>query len=482
MDDTPKESCGVFGLYAPGSPVSHMVYLGLFALQHRGQEAAGIAVCDGDKIWVDKDTGLVSTIFNDRRLHTLQGDIAIGHTRYSTTGSGDWSNCQPVYRDAGQHQFALAHNGNLVNTAALAADLGLDYDGLGSDSSVAAELLARQLTTTRPATGSSALVEAFISVLPQMSGAYSFVLLGSGCLVGVRDPHGVRPLFLGKLDNGWVLASETPALDVVGATVVREIEPGEMVVITDSGVESRSPFPAEAINPKLCSFEFVYFARPDGNLMGHNVHRVRQRMGEALARQSPVAADAVVPIPESSVPGAQGYAHESGIPYVDGFVKNRYIGRTFIAPTQELRRNAVKIKLNPIKENITGKRLVVVEDSIIRATTLIETMRMLRDAGAAEIHLRVLSPPYRWPCWYGMDTTDRSRLVAAHNTVEQIRQMLGADSLAYLEIEPMLEAISPTGTKKLCTACLTGDYPIPVPRNDIGDKIPAADQSVVASR
>ncbi|WP_330256906.1 amidophosphoribosyltransferase [Nocardia sp. NBC_00565] len=463
MDDSaPKESCGVFGLYAPGSPVSHMVYLGLFALQHRGQEAAGIAVSEGDKIWVDKDTGLVSTIFNDYRLQTLRGELAIGHTRYSTTGSGDWQNSQPVYRQVGEHQFALAHNGNLVNTEPLAAELGVPADGIGSDSDLAAELLARELH------GGSGdqdeLVEAFVRTLPRLSGAYSFVLLSQDAIIGVRDPHGFRPLFLGRLnDGGWALASETPALDVIDAAVVREIQPGEMVVIDGAGVKSLWPFPAEAIVPKFCSFEYVYFARPDGNLRGQNVHRVRQRMGEALARQAPVDADAVVPIPESSVPGAQGYAHESGIPYVDGFVKNRYIGRTFIAPTQQLRRNAVKIKLNPIRENIEGKRLVVVEDSIIRATTLLETMRMLRNSGVAEIHLRVLSPPYKWPCWYGMDTTDQSKLVAAQMSVEQIRTFLGADSLAYLDIDAMLTAISPEDTTGLCTACLTGDYPIPVP-------------------
>ncbi|WP_327116566.1 amidophosphoribosyltransferase [Nocardia sp. NBC_01730] len=465
MDDSPKEACGVFGLYAPGNPVSHLTYLGLFALQHRGQEAAGIAVSDGQKMWVDKDTGLVSTIFDDRRLQTLQGDLAIGHTRYSTTGSGDWSNCQPVYRDVRRHQFALAHNGNLVNTAQLSADLGIPYDGIGSDSGLVAELLARELSDDACNGDQQEVVDAFTRTIPQLSGAFSLVLLGSDFLIGARDPQGFRPLFLGQLDDGWVLASETPALDVVGAETVREIAPGEVVVINAGGVHSMTPTPA--VEHALCSFEFVYFARPDGNLLGQNVHRVRQRMGEALARQDPVQADAVVPIPESSVPGAQGYARESGIPFVDGFVKNRYIGRTFIAPNQELRSNAVRIKLNPIRENIEGQRLVVVEDSIIRATTLRETMRMMRKAGAAEIHLRVLSPPYKWPCWFGMDTTDRSKLVASRMSVEEIREYLGADSLAYLDIDDMVEAITPGKRTGLCTACLTGDYPIPVPDSAI---------------
>ncbi|MGW4788567.1 amidophosphoribosyltransferase [Streptomyces sp. NPDC004230] len=458
-----REACGVFGVWAPGTPVSHTVYLGLFALQHRGQESAGIAVSDGAKIWVDKDMGLVSTIFDDHRLRALQGHSAIGHTRYSTTGASSWANSQPVYRTAAKHHFALAHNGNLVNTTSLAERAGLEPGGIGSDSDVASALLARELVQDGQVSGRDALIPAFLRVLRLLQGAYSFVMLTDHCLVGARDPQGFRPLFLGRLGDGWVLASETPALDVVGAEVVREIEPGEVVVISDGKVESHHPFPADVVTSRLCSFEYVYFARPDGYLRGQNVHRVRQRMGEALARQAPAPADYVVPIPESSIPGAQGYARESGLPYVDGFIKNRYIGRTFIAPTQELRRNAVRIKLNPIRENIEGRRLIVVEDSIVRATTLRETMRMLRSAGAAEIHLRVLSPPYRWPCFYGMNTTDRSQLIAANKNVDEIRDYLGAESLAYLGIDAMLEAISPDDTSGLCTACLTGEYPTPLP-------------------
>ncbi|WP_405818759.1 amidophosphoribosyltransferase [Streptomyces sp. NBC_01390] len=463
-DDKPKEACGVFGLWAPGSPVSHTIYLGLFALQHRGQESAGIAVSDGLKIWVDKGMGLVPTIFDDHRLQALQGRAGIGHTRYATTGSSSWANAQPVYGNAAELHFALAHNGNLVNTEDLARELGLGADEFGSDSDVAAALLVRELEGDRTA-DDHALVSAFARVLPRLKGAFSLVLLADDCLVGVRDPRGFRPLFLGKLegDGGWVLASETPALDVVGAEVVREVEPGEMVVIDADGVRSLRPSWPETPEPRLCSFEYVYFARPDGYLRGQNVHRVRQRMGEELARQAPADADIVVPIPESSIPGAQGYAHESGIPYVDGFIKNRYIGRTFIAPTQELRRNAVRIKLNPIRDNVAGKRVVVIEDSIVRATTLRETMRMLRQADVAEIHLRVLSPPYRWPCFYGMATTDRSQLIAAELEVDQIREYLGADSLAYLESDAMLRAIDPQDPSGLCTACLTGDYPTPVP-------------------
>ena len=459
-----KEACGVFGVYAPGHPVSHLTFEGLYALQHRGQESAGIAVSDSSRIWVDRGMGLVSAVFDEHRLAALSGELAIGHTRYSTTGSSTWQNAQPVYRGVEGTRFALAHNGNLVNTADLADEVGLLPGTATSDSDVVAELVAAELRDRpddEPADG-RAFERALARVLPRLRGAFSFVLLDAERLIGVRDPNGFRPLFLGRLDGGWVLASETPALDVTGASVVREVEPGEMVVIDSTGVRSVHPFPAERVDPRLCVFEFVYFARPDGQLYGQSVHQVRRRMGEELAVQAPVAADVVVPIPESSVPGAQGYSRASGIPYADGFMKNRYIGRTFIAPSQEMRSRAVRMKLNPIKENVAGQRVVVVEDSIVRATTLRETMRMLRDAGAAEIHLRVLSPPYRWPCFFGMDTGDRSKLIAARLDVEGIREYLGADSLVYITLDRMLRAI---GTVKggFCTACLTGEYPVPVP-------------------
>jgi amidophosphoribosyltransferase len=443
-----------------------MTYLGLFALQHRGQESAGIAVSDGAKIWVYRGMGLVSSIFDDHSLAALQGHIAVGHTRYSTTGSSTWANAQPVYRDTESYQFVLAHNGNLVNTQELMAGEELDLGEVDSDSDVVAGMLANELLRQLPAEDEAGRFESGLArILPRLSGAYSFVLMTETSLIGIRDPNGFRPLFLGRISGdpgGWVLASETPALDVIGADVVREIEPGEMVVITADGYHSVRPFPDEEIHPTFCAFEYVYFARPDGELRGVNVHGARQRMGESLARQAPVEADLVIPVPESGIPGAQGFARQSGIPYADGFIKNRYIGRSFIAPTQELRQNAVRIKLNPIKENVQGKRLIVVEDSIVRATTLRETMRMLRKAGAAEIHLRVLSPPYRWPCYFGMNTTDRSQLIAANLEVHEIREYLGADSLAYLDLQAMLTAISPRPAG-FCTACLTGEYPMPVP-------------------
>lgn len=396
---------------------------------------------------IDKDMGLVSTIFDEHRLRALPGGLAIGHTRYATTGASAWHNAQPVARQAGDVFFALGHNGNLVNTEEL-------VPGLGSDSDVVAALLAESL-------GDGDLPSALGEVLPRLRGAYSLVIMDEDRLIGARDPNGFRPLFLGRCDTGgWVLASETPALDVVGARVIREIDPGELVVIDDEGVHSTQFAPPQ--RRALCSFEFVYIARPDGKLAGIGVHAARRRMGAALARQAHVDADMVMPIPDSSTPGAQGYAAESGIEYGDGLIKNRYIGRTFIAPTQQLRDNAVRIKFNAIEDNVAGKRLVVVEDSIVRATTLRSTMKLLRNAGAAEIHLRVLSAPYRWSCFYGLDTSDRSKLIASTMSVEQIRDHLGADSLAYLDLDAMLTAISPE-PNGFCTACMTGDYPVPIP-------------------
>jgi amidophosphoribosyltransferase len=461
--DTPKEACGVFGVYAPGQPVAHLTYLGLYALQHRGQESAGMAVSDGESMLIDKDMGLVSNVFNDRRLAALTGHLAIGHTRYSTTGSSTWRNAQPVYRSAGDTQFALAHNGNLVNTAALAEEAGMLPGTVASDSDLVAELLAEQLLAhgADRADGRD-LEHALLASLPRFHGAFSFVLMDESHLIGVRDPNGFRPLCLGKLDGGWVLASESPALDTIGAHFVREVEPGEMVVIDAGGCRSHRPFAEDRIDPRLCVFEFVYFARPDAKLYGQSVHLARQRMGEQLAEQAPVEADLVIPVPESGVPAAQGYARASGIPYGDGFVKNRYIGRTFIAPSQALRTKAVQMKLNPLRDNVQGKRLVVVDDSIVRGTTSREMVRMLREVGAAEVHLRIMSPPYRWPCFFGMDTGDRADLIAANMTITEIADFLAVDSLAYISIDRLVEA---TGARNagFCSACLTGEYPVEVP-------------------
>ena len=474
-----KEACGVFGVYAPGIATSYVVYDGLFALQHRGQESAGIAVSDGGQIMTLKDMGLVSNVFDDYKLASLQGHLAIGHTRYSTTGSSTWRNAQPVYCDTGAGGFALGHNGNLTNTAALAEEAGMLPGTVASDTDLIAQLIAAhrkprdegslELGTYDDVEQSLEL--ALMQVLPRLEGAFSLVLCDVERLIGVRDPNGFRPLCLGRLDaGGWVLASETPALDVVGAHFVREIDPGEMVIIDASGPRSLRPFSPTRIDPKLCVFEFVYFARPDSVLYGKEVYGARGRMGELLAEQAPLPPDTeavprpamVMGVPDSGVPAAEGYARRSGIAYGQGLVKNRYIGRTFIAPDQHKRDVGVRRKLNPLHAAIAGKRLVVVEDSIVRGTTLKQAVRLLREAGAAEVHLRVSSPPYQWPCFYGMDTGTRSELLAANLSVGEIREFLGVDTLAYLSLENMLRAIEAPGAG-FCTACLTGDYPVDVP-------------------
>jgi amidophosphoribosyltransferase len=454
----PREACGVFGVYAPGQPVSHITYDGLYALQHRGQESAGMAVSDGDDIVIVKDMGLVSNVFNEYKLAGLQGHLAAGHTRYSTSGSSTWHNAQPVYRSVEGSAFALGHNGNLTNTEALAADAGMLPGVVASDSDLVAELLARHLASNRGDT----LVDALHAVLPTLRGAFSLVLIDEDRLIGVRDPNGFRPLCLGRLDGGWVLASETPALDVVGAHFVREVGPGEMLSIDADGQRSTHPFPSERIDPRLCIFEFVYLARPDSRLYGKEVHGARQRMGERLAEQSPVDADMVMGVPDSGIPAAEGYARRSGIPYGQGLVKNRYIGRTFIWPDQGQRDQGVRRKLNPLRDNINGKRLVVVDDSIVRGTTTRAMVRMLRDAGAVEVHLRISSPPYRWPCFYGLDTGTRAELIAANLEVGEIREYVGADSLVYLELGALEDAVGASGAG-FCTACLTGEYPVEVP-------------------
>ena len=463
--DELKEACGVFGVYAPGQPVAHLVYLGLYALQHRGQESAGMAVSDGDSITVVKDMGLVTHVFDDRTLAPLQGHVAMGHVRYSTTGASTWSNAQPIYRPGGGAGFALGHNGNLVNTAHLADEAGVLPGMVKSDSDLVAEMLHAEIVAT-----GGTLEDALPAVLTRLEGAFSLVIMDEDRLIGVRDPTGFRPLCLGRLDRGWVLASETTALDIVDAHFVRELDPGEMVVIDGSGTRSSHPFPAERVDPKLCLFEFVYFARHDSRLYGRTLHSARQRMGEHLARQAPLLPDnhvpprpaLVMPVPEGGIPAAEGYARESGIPFGHGLVRNRYMGRTFIAPGQEKRAQGVRIKLNPMPENIAGKRLVVVEDSIVRGTTMRALVAMLRDAGAAEVHLRIASPPYRWPCFFGMDTGTRAELLAADLTVPQVRDYIGCDTLAYLDLDGLLAATG-VATSGFCTACLTGEYPVDVP-------------------
>ncbi len=464
-DDELKEACGVFGIYAPGQSVAHLTYLGMFALQHRGQEAAGMSVSDGTEIITVKDNGLVSSVFTDRVLNGLPGHLAIGHDRYSTTGASTWQNAQPVTREAAGHQIALGHNGNLVNTAELAEDLGM-LPGSGavtSDSDLVVEMLARAIERSeRHRSDDRHLEAAMLEVMPKLRGAFSIVCMDEGHVVGVRDPNGFRPLCLGRLESGWVLASETPALDLVGASFVREIEPGEMIVIDATGYRSVRAFPEAEVNPSLCLFEFVYFARPDSTLYGKNVHSARVRMGEQLAQQAPVEADMVMGVPESGLPAAEGFARQSGIPVGAGLVKNRYIGRSFIAPSQEARAAAVRMKLNPLKENLQGKRLIVVDDSIVRGTTQRTLTQMLREAGAVEVHLRITSPPVMWSCFYGIDTGVRSELLASNLDIEEIRAYLGVDSLAYLGLDRLIAATG-TPSSGFCTACFTGDYPVEIP-------------------
>jgi amidophosphoribosyltransferase len=459
-----KEACGVFGVYAPDRGVSHLTFDGIYALQHRGQESAGMAVSDGETITVVKDMGLVTAVFDERTLSGLSGHLAIGHTRYSTHGSSDWMAAQPVYRPVGRAGFALGHNGNLTNTSELADRAGMLPGLVGTDSDVVAELLAQAFPHDRP--DSDGLAHALRDVLPKVEGAFSLVLLDAGRLYGVRDPQGFRPLCLGRLGSadapeGWVLASESPALDVIGATFVRELEPGELVTIDEQGVRSEQVFPPARVDPRLCIFEFVYFARPDSKLYGREVHGTRRRMGELLAEQAPVDADLVMGVPDSGVPAAEGYARRSGIPYGQGLVKNRYIARTFINPDQQTRMNTVRRKLNPLRDNIAGKRLVVVDDSIVRSTTARAVVAMLRDAGALEVHLRISSPPFKWPCFFGIDTPDLAELMAANHTLAEIERHLGVDSLAYISLENLKAAIDVPGG--FCDACLTGHYPVPVP-------------------
>jgi amidophosphoribosyltransferase len=439
-------------VWAPGEDVARLAYFGLFALQHRGQESAGIAVADGEHVLVYKELGLVSQVFDESTLATLQGHVAVGHTRYSTTGSTTWENAQPVFKTAGGRSLALGHNGNLVNTAELAAAVGRRGSAT-TDSDLVATLLADRVQ-------GRSLEEASLDVLPRLAGAFCFVFCDERSLYAARDPHGLRPLSLGRIPGGFVVASETCALDIVGATHVRDVEPGELVRIDERGISS-ARF-AEAPRRALCVFEFVYLARADSRLLDRTVHEVRRELGRRLAREAPAEADLVIPVPDTAVSAAQGYAEVSGIPYGEGLMKNRYVGRTFIEPSQSLRERGVKLKLNPIPDAIRGRRLVVVDDSIVRGTTTRQIVQALREAGAAEVHARITCPPIRWPCFYGIDMSTRSELVASDLSVEQVRGFIGADSLGYLSLEGMIGATGAPGDG-LCRACFDGAYPVPVP-------------------
>ncbi|MGA8846415.1 MAG: amidophosphoribosyltransferase [Nocardioides sp.] len=464
QDQGPQDACGVFGVWAPGEDVAKLTYFGLYALQHRGQESAGIAVSNGRQILVYKDMGLVSQVFDETTLDSLKGHLAIGHSRYSTTGASTWQNAQPTFRPTADGSIALGHNGNLINTADLAqavADLPsdngeLDIHARALESSTNDTGLVTALLAHHPDTS---LEQRALEVLPMLQGAFSLVWMNENALYAARDPQGIRPLVLGRLDRGWVVASEDAALATIGASVIREVEPGEMIVIDDQGLRSHTFAKAD---PKGCVFEYVYLARPDARIAGRSVHEARVEMGRELARQFPVDADLVMPVPESGTPAASGYAEESGIPFGQGFVKNAYVGRTFIQPSQTLRQLGIRLKLNALDHMIRGKRIVVVDDSIVRGNTQRAQVRMLREAGALEVHVRISSPPVKWPCFYGIDFATRAELIANGLDADEIAASVGADSLGYISLEGMIQSTAQPA-ENLCKACFTGEYPIALP-------------------
>jgi len=507
-DRPPRDACGVFGAWSPGEDVAKLAYFGLYALQHRGQESAGIAVSDGTRIVVYKDMGLVAQVFNESVLNTLRGHIAVGHCRYSTSGSSNWENAQPTFRATPSGSLALGHNGNLINTLELAALLGgAATGGTGhatSDTDVLTALFAAPapaqpvlpgilpglpqglpglpqglpglpqglpgLAETQsgpviaaasqpgPSQPGQGVEEGALAALPLVRGAFSLVFMDERTLYAARDPHGFRPLVLGRLARGWAVASETAALDIVGASFVREIEPGEMISIDERGVRSHTFARPE---PKGCLFEYVYLARPDTAIAGRSVQAARVEVGRRLAAEHPADADLVIPVPESGTPAAIGYAQASGIPYGQGLVKNSYVGRTFIQPSQTIRLRGIRLKLNPLRDVISGQRVVVVDDSIVRGNTQRAIVSMLREAGAAEVHVRISSPPVAWPCFFGIDFASRAELIGGSLSVEEIRQSIGADTLGFVSL-PGLIAATTVPAERLCRACFDGDYPVPV--------------------
>ena len=450
LDDKFHDECGLFGAWNHAE-AANVVYLGLYALQHRGQESAGIASTDGHAFHLEKAMGWVADVFSRDRLKRLPGHRAIGHVRYSTAGSSNLRNAQPISASTAHGPVAIAHNGNLVNAEELRAEL--EKDGAvfqsNSDTEVILHLLAREPGAT--------LIEQLARALTRVKGAYTLLLLTPDRMVGVRDPSGFRPLSLGQLDDGWILASETCALDLMEAKVVRDVEPGEILVVDDKGLTSFKPFkPADRLQ---CVFEYVYFARPDSVLWGRNVHTVRKALGHQLAREHPVQADLVIPVPDSGVGAALGFSEESGLPYDSGLVRNHYVGRTFIEPQQGIRHLGVKVKLNPNREVLEGKRVVVVDDSIVRGTTSRKIVKMIRSAGAREVHVRISSPPIQWPCYYGIDTPTRKELIGSSHKVDEIQRYLGADTLGYLSLEGMLKATG-SDPNDFCHACFTGQYKV----------------------
>ena len=452
MLDKLHEECGVVGVY--GHPeAANLVYLGLYALQHRGQESAGIVASTHSKMRLEVGMGLVADVFDPIRILKLPGPLAIGHNRYSTAGKSELVNAQPCMINYSAGSLALAHNGNLVNAQTIRKDLG----GKGAifqstnDSEVIVHLMAQSKAET--------FLDRAAEALKQVSGAYSLVLMTKTELLAARDPHGFRPLCLGKLDGSYIVASETCVMDLIEAEFIREIEPGELILINDQGIQSFFPF--NKAETKHCVFEHIYFARPDSFMFGEHVYTARKNMGRAMAQESPADVDIVVPVPDSGVVSAMGFAEESGIPFEMGLIRNHYVGRTFIEPQSQIRHFGVKLKLNPVKEIIAGKRIAIIDDSIVRGTTARKIVKMLRDAGAKEVHLRISAPPILHSCFYGIDTPTKEELIAHTHDLEETRQYLAADSLAYLSLEKMMEVLE-NGKKKFCSACFDGNYPIPI--------------------
>jgi amidophosphoribosyltransferase len=446
------ECCGIFGVYAPGEDVARLTFFALFALQHRGQESAGIATTDGKRLQLYAKMGLVSQVFTEDSLSHLKGDIAIGHNRYSTTGSSRITNAQPLIVGNGENAIAIAHNGNIVNAEHLyqeLSDMGYTFQ-TSTDTEVIANLIL--------SSPEKSWVDKIKYAMHRLQGAYSLTLLTNHTLYGVRDPFGVRPLCLGAINGGWVIASESCALDHIGANFIREIEPGEIVSVTDNGVDS---YQEEVGRRALCIFEYIYFARPDSVINGRLLYPARLAMGEGLAQEHQVDADLVMGVPDSATAAGIGYARCSGIPLCEGLLKNRYVGRTFIEPDQRIRDLGVKLKFNPLPQMLDGKRVVVIDDSIVRGTTTPQVVRLLRRAGAKEVHMRICAPPIRYPCFFGVDMATRWELIAAHKTVPEVRDFIGADSLGHLSIDGLIKAVD-LPKDIFCLACFTGDYPIPV--------------------
>ncbi|MCY3992706.1 MAG: amidophosphoribosyltransferase [Caldilineaceae bacterium] len=450
--DSPREACGVFGISAPGLDVAPMAYFAIYALQHRGQEAAGIATCDGNTAHIHKGLGLVSQVFNEDNLHHLKGHLGIGHTRYSTTGSPRLNNTQPYILETLDGPLAIGHNGNLVNAPQLRREL-LER-GVGLSTSTDSELIIHLLAGAR-----GTWLKRIRQMMTMAEGAYSLTILTRDAIYGVRDPWGLRPLVLGEFENGLAIASESCAFATIGGRAIQEIDPGEIVRIDQDGYEVVQGVPAE--KAAFCTFEQIYFSRPDSMLGGRLVHRVRQGLGRQLAREAPQEADIVVPVPDSGTPHAIGFAQESGIPYSEGLIKSRYIGRTFIQPTDRQRKVGVAMKFNPLPENLRGQRVVLVDDSIVRGNTSGPLVQLLRDAGAREVHMRVACPPIRFPCFMGVDMASQSELIAAQKDLAEIQEYIGVDSLYYLSVEGMMNALR--AHDGYCNACFTGDYPFETP-------------------